>query len=217
MLHFFGIVSISGEFYAIFILLSLLPCYSLVFTVQDFYYGRISALRNIVGNNCCNKPSALYCWLVYNFQVPIPATDHISEQPFRLSFPSYHPKMVHWFKSWSVPRNDIHVPEPHRRSGWKSAFCRAEKCSGISLLLILMFLFNSWIYFPDTHIFPSYVQIVLLLLALVAVPWMLLPKPFLLKKQHEQVCFEFSYFLCVGATVFVCFFMCVLLGRLTFD
>ncbi|OVA20380.1 ATPase [Macleaya cordata] len=29
-------------------------------------------------------------------------------------------------------------------------------------------------------------QLVLLLLALVAVPWMLLPKPFLLKKQHEE-------------------------------
>ncbi|KAK2979422.1 hypothetical protein RJ640_016334 [Escallonia rubra] len=30
-------------------------------------------------------------------------------------------------------------------------------------------------------------QLVLLLLALVAVPWMLLPKPFLLKSQHEKV------------------------------
>ncbi|XP_059636860.1 V-type proton ATPase subunit a3-like [Cornus florida] len=32
----------------------------------------------------------------------------------------------------------------------------------------------------------KFVQIVLLLLALVAVPWMLFPKPFLLKKQHEE-------------------------------
>lgn len=32
----------------------------------------------------------------------------------------------------------------------------------------------------------KFLQIVLLLLALVAVPWMLLPKPFLLKKQHEE-------------------------------
>lgn len=31
-----------------------------------------------------------------------------------------------------------------------------------------------------------FLQIVLLLLALVAVPWMLFPKPFLLKKQHEE-------------------------------
>ncbi|KAG6572057.1 V-type proton ATPase subunit a3, partial [Cucurbita argyrosperma subsp. sororia] len=40
----------------------------------------------------------------------------------------------------------------------------------------------------ENQLFPGQknVQIVLLLLALVAVPWMLLPKPFLLKKQHEQ-------------------------------
>ncbi|KAL0561131.1 hypothetical protein IC582_001551 [Cucumis melo] len=40
----------------------------------------------------------------------------------------------------------------------------------------------------ENQLFPGQknVQIVLLLLALVAVPWMLLPKPFLLKRQHEQ-------------------------------
>ncbi|TKY75208.1 V-type proton ATPase subunit a3 [Spatholobus suberectus] len=32
----------------------------------------------------------------------------------------------------------------------------------------------------------KFLQLVLLLLALVAVPWMLLPKPFLLKKQHQE-------------------------------
>ncbi|THG21910.1 hypothetical protein TEA_016607 [Camellia sinensis var. sinensis] len=32
----------------------------------------------------------------------------------------------------------------------------------------------------------KFLQIILLLLALVAVPWMLFPKPFLLKKQHEE-------------------------------
>ncbi|XP_020237322.1 V-type proton ATPase subunit a3 [Cajanus cajan] len=32
----------------------------------------------------------------------------------------------------------------------------------------------------------QFLQLVLLLLALVAVPWMLLPKPFLLKKQHQE-------------------------------
>jgi len=31
-------------------------------------------------------------------------------------------------------------------------------------------------------------QLVLLLLAFVSVPWMLLPKPFILKKQHDAVC-----------------------------
>lgn len=40
----------------------------------------------------------------------------------------------------------------------------------------------------ENQLFPYQrtVQLVLLLLALVAVPWMLLPKPFLLKKQHEE-------------------------------
>ncbi|KAJ8763484.1 hypothetical protein K2173_002367 [Erythroxylum novogranatense] len=40
----------------------------------------------------------------------------------------------------------------------------------------------------ENQLFPGQktVQLVLLLLALVSVPWMLLPKPFLLKKQHEN-------------------------------
>lgn len=45
----------------------------------------------------------------------------------------------------------------------------------------------------------------LLFLALVAVPWMLIPKPLLLKKQHEEVCsqpcllffFLFHFFSCM--------------------
>uniref|UniRef100_A0A0D9YCB6 V-type proton ATPase subunit a n=1 Tax=Oryza glumipatula TaxID=40148 RepID=A0A0D9YCB6_9ORYZ len=40
----------------------------------------------------------------------------------------------------------------------------------------------------ENELFPGQklVQLVLLLLALVSVPWMLIPKPFFLKKQHEQ-------------------------------
>lgn len=40
----------------------------------------------------------------------------------------------------------------------------------------------------ENQLFPGqkFLQIVLLLLALVAVPWMLFPKPFLLKKQHQE-------------------------------
>ncbi|KAK8956628.1 Vacuolar proton ATPase a3 [Platanthera zijinensis] len=40
----------------------------------------------------------------------------------------------------------------------------------------------------ENQLFPGQktLQLVLLLLALISVPWMLLPKPFLLKKQHEQ-------------------------------
>lgn len=48
-------------------------------------------------------------------------------------------------------------------------------------------------------------QLVLLLLALVSVPWMLLPKPFLLKKQHQDVSRGFFLFWfsvkCVYVTV----------------
>ncbi|RYR48552.1 hypothetical protein Ahy_A07g034576 [Arachis hypogaea] len=40
----------------------------------------------------------------------------------------------------------------------------------------------------------KFLQLGLLLSALVAVPWMLLPKPFLLKKQHEEVYFEPIFF-----------------------
>jgi V-type H+-transporting ATPase subunit a len=40
----------------------------------------------------------------------------------------------------------------------------------------------------ENQLFPGQkiVQPVLLLLALVSVPWMMIPKPFILKKQHEQ-------------------------------
>lgn len=41
---------------------------------------------------------------------------------------------------------------------------------------------TNYIMFPMCHY-----QLMLLLLALVAVPWMLFPKPFLLKKQHQEV------------------------------
>jgi V-type H+-transporting ATPase subunit a len=41
----------------------------------------------------------------------------------------------------------------------------------------------------ENELFPhqKYVQQVLLVTALVAVPWMLIPKPFLLKWEHEKV------------------------------
>jgi len=42
---------------------------------------------------------------------------------------------------------------------------------------------------------PFACQLVLLLLALVSVPWMLLPKPFILKAQHQNVRFSDILFL----------------------
>lgn len=42
--------------------------------------------------------------------------------------------------------------------------------------------------------FIFFYQLVLLGLALVSVPWMLLPKPFLMKKQHEAVCLWTSFY-----------------------
>lgn len=38
-------------------------------------------------------------------------------------------------------------------------------------------------------------QIILLLLAIIAVPWMLFPKPFILKKLHSEVLFVVEFFL----------------------
>ena len=127
------------------------------------------------------------------FQVPICSPDDIFKQFVWLPFCPHHCEMVHWFTSWFISHNDIHVLESHWWSGRKPAFHWSENWSG-GLLLLLNGLFI--LGFFSTHIrcnhstYSFYLfcyQIVLLLLALVAVPWMLLPKPFLMKKQHEEV------------------------------
>lgn len=205
----------------------------LLFSSLGFYH---TALHIYFNNNIVKKRKkkkerkeiVLLCfaclstlnWLMGTiFQVPISTTNDIPEQPIRLSFPSHHHKVVHRFKCWSVPCNDIHVSRPYRRSGWKPTFSWAEKCSGIlllvlvflwtlgciltllSLLLIIAFLWTLGCVFLILF-FAYCFQIVLLLLALVAVPWMLLPKPFLLKRQHEQVCF-WILFLALVVCVYV--------------
>lgn len=48
-----------------------------------------------------------------------------------------------------------------------------------------------------------HLQLVLLLLALVSVPWMLLPKPFLLKRQHEVCSFKLLRFCPLNIVVFL--------------
>lgn len=55
----------------------------------------------------------------------------------------------------------------------------------------------------------------LLLLAFVSVPWMLLPKPFLLKKQHEVCSFKLYCVIClfnIGGVCCVCVFVWVGFG-----
>lgn len=129
-------------------------------------------------------------------QVPICSSDDISEQSVWLPFAPNYCEMVHWFKSWSVSCNDIHVPESFRRSGWKPALLGARIPSG--LFSFLGFCQN--LKYSDIMVlilkFPvSKNQVLLLLSALVAVPWMLFPKPYFLKKQHEEVCLKHQCFL----------------------
>lgn len=67
-------------------------------------------------------------------------------------------------------------------------------------------------------------QIILLLLALIAVPWMLFPKPFILKKRHLEVCSNLEFLThprpikYVGCSPlwFSCFF-CYFLGLGSFN
>lgn len=75
--------------------------------------------------------------------------------------------------------------------GYLSLLIIVKWCTGSKAdlyhVLIYMFLSPMDDLDDENQLFPyqKYVQIALLLLAFVSVPWMLLPKPFLLKKQHE--------------------------------
>lgn len=75
--------------------------------------------------------------------------------------------------------------------GYLSLLIIVKWCTGskADLYHIMIYMFLSPTdELGENALFPGQkmVQIVLLLLALVSVPWMLLPKPFLLKKQHEE-------------------------------
>lgn len=48
-----------------------------------------------------------------------------------------------------------------------------------------------------TFIYSFLMQVILLLLAVIAVPWMLFPKPFILKKLHTEVSIAF-YLSCLS-------------------
>ncbi|KAB2094971.1 hypothetical protein ES319_A01G003300v1 [Gossypium barbadense] len=75
--------------------------------------------------------------------------------------------------------------------GYLSLLIIVKWCTGsqADLYHIMIYMFLSPTdELGDNQLFPyqKTVQLVLLLLALVSVPWMLLPKPFLLKKRHEN-------------------------------
>ncbi|XWS67853.1 hypothetical protein CRYUN_Cryun04dG0040400 [Craigia yunnanensis] len=75
--------------------------------------------------------------------------------------------------------------------GYLSLLIIVKWCTGsqADLYHIMIYMFLSPTdELGENQLFPGQktVQLVLLLLALVSVPWMLLPKPFLLKKQHEN-------------------------------
>lgn len=66
-------------------------------------------------------------------------------------------------------------------------FFRLTSVTCITLIVNVFCLLLFFPFLPVSNTCSLY-QIVLLLLAFVAVPWMLVPKPFLLKKQHQEVC-----------------------------
>ena len=66
-------------------------------------------------------------------------------------------------------------------------------------LIHLLLLLNMYIF---CHIDACHLQILLLLLAVIAVPWMLFPKPFILKKLQTEVAF---YLIGLCTTIIPCF------------
>ncbi|XP_024969229.1 V-type proton ATPase subunit a3-like [Cynara cardunculus var. scolymus] len=75
--------------------------------------------------------------------------------------------------------------------GYLSLLIIVKWCTGsqADLYHVMIYMFLSPMDdLADNQLFvgQKYLQILLLFLALVAVPWMLIPKPFLLKKQHEE-------------------------------
>ncbi|KAK1429219.1 hypothetical protein QVD17_11425 [Tagetes erecta] len=75
--------------------------------------------------------------------------------------------------------------------GYLSLLIIVKWCTGsqADLYHIMIYMFLSPMDdLEDNELFfgQKYLQLMLLFLALIAVPWMLIPKPFLLKKQHEE-------------------------------
>lgn len=124
-------------------------------------------------------------------QVSVYTSDDISEQLIWLPFTAHHHQVVHWISSRLVSCNDLHVSESHRRTWRKRVVLGPASTSGT---FSFSFFFQSYIVFFFPHLTPLNtltryynLQIVLLLLAFIAVPWMLFPKPFALRKIHMEV------------------------------
>ena len=124
--------------------------------------------------------------ITHDFQVPVRSPDDILELFVWIPLRPNHHKVVHWFSSGFVSRNDLHVPEPNGRFGRESAFPLPENSTGLHRYPTTMLLLCIYVYILSSQIF-FWFQLTFLFLALISVPWMLLPKPFILKKQHEAV------------------------------
>lgn len=76
-------------------------------------------------------------------QVPVYTPDYIFKQSIWLPVRSHCYEVVDWFKSWSIPCNDIHVPKSYRWARWKPAFQWSENSSGSPSISFLNLIFIS--------------------------------------------------------------------------
>ena len=99
--------------------------------------------------------------ITHDFQVPVRSPDDILELLVWLPLRSHRHKVVHWFSSGFVSRNDLHVPEPNGRFGRESALPSPENSTGLHrhqttmlLLCIYVYILSSQIFFPVSAHFP---------------------------------------------------------------
>lgn len=168
-----------------------------MFNNACFHIQACNYLKKNITSTVCSQywMSSCYTKLCLKlFQASICSPDDFLKQPFWLPYSSNNFEMVHWFSSWSLPCYDIYVSEPYWWFGRESDVYWAKVPSGFVDTICI------WVLVVDYKelilrktisfffLFFSNCQILLVLLAVVAVPWMLFPKPLLLKKQHEEVC-----------------------------
>lgn len=95
---------------------------------------------------------------------------------------------MHWLSGRSLSCNDLHVFKPIWQSWWESIVLGPKATSSMIHFFASLLLNNcSFSYFTSFWVTVHHMQVVLLLLSVIAVPWMLFPKPFMLKKLHNEV------------------------------